>query len=149
MRRFAYQLVLLLLLAVRPAAGAAPRQLRPFPVADTTGPPLDTARVLGQLFAYKRKFYQTMLAPSALGAVASNYSLAYSKSETTVQQVSLGLNVVLVGFFSYRVGKALVRLRRYRVGREHTLLALLANGHPLPRPVRQQLIHYLQPPPAK
>lgn len=148
MRLFLYQLVfplLLVLAGVGPAAGTTPPAPRPHPVADTTAPSLDTARVLGQFFAHQRKVNRPLLLPSAVAAVAFHYVLAYSKSETTFQQVSRGFNMAWVTFFTYRLGKSIVQLRRYRVGREHILLAALAHGQPLPRPVRQQLLTYLRP----
>lgn len=153
MRLFLCQLVLPLLLmlaAARPAAGITPAGfLRTHPIADTTAPPLDTARVLSQFFAHQRKVNYPHLLPSAELAIIFNYSLAYSKSETTLQKMSRGLNVAFVGYYTYYFGKTLVQLRRYRVGREHTLLAALAHGQPLPRPVCRQLLTYLRPAPTK
>lgn len=153
MRLFVCQLVLSLLFVLvvgRPAAGATPGGFPwPHPVADTAALPLDTARVLGLLFAHKRKVSRPQLLPLAVAAVVFNYALAYSKSETTLQKVSRGLNVAFVTYYTYRLGETIVQLRRYRTGREHTLLAALAHGQPLPRPVRQQLLTYLRPTPAK
>ena len=141
--------LLLMLAAARPAAGVTPANSpQPHPIADTTAPPLDTIRVLGQFFAHQRKVSRPLLF-SAFTALAFNYALAYSKSETTFQQVGRGILVAEVAFFTYRFGKAVVQLRRYRVEREHTLLATLAHGQPLPRPVRRRLLAYLRPVPAK
>ena len=145
-------LLLLAGLAVAsPATGAvrALRPTRPYPVADTTAPPLDTARVLQQLFAHKRKVYHTQPLTAGVAALALNYSLAYSKAETTFQQAGRGIIAAYLGFYTYRFGRAVVQLRRYRVGREQTLLAALAHGQPLPGLVRRQLLAYLRPVPAK
>ena len=145
-------LLLLAGLAVAsPATGAvrALRPTRPYPVADTTAPPLDTARVLQQLFAHKRKVYRTQPLTAGVAALALNYSLAYSKAETTFQQADRGIIAAYLGFYTYRFGRAVVQLRRYRVGREQTLLAALAHGQPLPGLVRRQLLAYLRPVPAK
>ena len=116
--------------------------------ADTAAPPLDTAHVLAEFFAHQRKVSRTTVLPDASFVVLVNYSLAYSKSETTFQQVGRGLSVASIGYFSYRLGKALVQLRRYRVAREHNLLAALARGEPLPPHVRTKLAAYLRPAPA-
>lgn len=139
------------LAAARPATGAghALRPTCPYPTADTTAPPLDTARVLQQLFAHKRKVYRTQPLTAGVAALAFNYTLAYAKAETTFQQAGRGLIAAYLGFYAYRFGRAVVQLRRYRVGREQTLLAALAHGQPLPRLVRRQLLAYLRPIPAK
>lgn len=116
--------------------------------ADTAAPLLDTAHVVAEFFAHQRKVSRTTVLPDASFVVLVNYSLAYSKSETTFQQVGRGLSVASIGYFSYRLGKALVQLRRYRAAREHTLLATLARGEPLPPHVRTKLAAYLRPAPA-
>ena len=121
---------------------------QPHIAVDTTAPPLDTARVLAEFFAHQRKVSRTTVLPDASVVVAVNYVLAYSKPETTSQQVGWGLNMASIGYFSYRLGKALVQLRRYRAAREHALLAALARGEPLPPHVRTKLAAYLRPAPA-
>ena len=154
MRLLLYPFMLLLLAGQAAAgpgtgAGRARRPTHPYLAADTTAPPLDTTRVLQQLFAHKRKVYRTQPLSAGVAALALNYSLAYAKSETTFQQAGRGLIAAYIGFYTYRFGRAVVQLRRYRVGREQTLLAALAHGQPLPRPVRRQLLAYLRPVPAK
>jgi hypothetical protein len=142
---------LLLSLLLGPATGATfEAAARPWPLlaADTTAPPLDTARVLAEFFAHRRKTNRTIVLPVASATVALNYALAYSKSETAFQQVRRGLNVAVIGCLAYRLGKALVQLRRYRAGRERALLAALARGEPIPPRVRTRLAAYLWPTPV-
>ena len=154
MRLFLFHLVLSLLLsglaAPHAAAGAPARTTQlPLLAADTTIAPLDTARALSQFFAHKRKVYHARPLTAGVAALALNYSLAFSKAETTFQQAGRGIIVAYLGYFTYRFGEAMIQLRRSRVGREQTLLAALAHGQPLPRPVRRQLLAYLRPAPAK
>ena len=99
----------------------------------------DTSAALESFFAQQRRENWRILLGSGARLLFFNYGLAYSKSETVLQQVSTGLIAGYSGFQAYTLGRAIIRLRRCRPRREKRLLAALMRGEPLPYRVRLQL----------
>ena len=126
--------------AVRPVPDTAASIMAP----QATRP--DTAATLRRLFAAQRRGNRTRLLTVGASVLIFNFFLAYSKQETTWQQVSTYLTAGILGQGVYNLGEAVVRGRRYRPAREKVLLAALAQGQPLPRRIRKKLVaEYMKP----
>lgn len=93
-----------------------------------------------KLFASQHRANRRALLSSGGQLLFYNYALAYANPKTPLQQAATGAIAGYTGFQLYVFVRAIVRQRRYRVGRENRLLLALARGEALPRLVRKRLV---------